>query len=73
MVAPAPAFSVAKVKSDTRRKLSIGNLLEKTMEVFQLLLASKDGLIALASVSLALTMLVSTLGAVAYKAKRSGR
>lgn len=43
------------------------------MEVFQLLLASKDGLIALASVSLAFTMLVSTLGVVTYKAKRSGR
>jgi len=48
------------------------NFLENIMEVFQLLLASKDGLAALASVSLAVTMLVSTLGTLAYKAKQSG-
>lgn len=43
------------------------------MEVFQLLLASKSGLAALASVSLAITMLISTLGLLAYKANQSGR
>ncbi len=41
------------------------------MEVFELLLASKYGFAALASVALAITMLASTLGTLAYKAKRS--
>jgi len=49
------------------------NFLEKIMEVLQLLLGSKDGLAALSSVSLAITMLISTLGALAYKANQSGR
>jgi hypothetical protein len=43
------------------------------MEVLQLLLASKDGFAALATVSLAITMLISTLGALAYKANQPGR
>lgn len=42
------------------------------MEVFQLLLASRDGFAALASVTLAVTMLATTLGTLAYKAKQSG-
>lgn len=45
--------------------------LENIMEVFELLLASKYGFAALASVALAITMLASTLGTLAYKAKRS--
>jgi len=47
-------------------------LLENIMEVFELLLASKYGFAALASVTLAVTMLASTLGTLAYKAKQSG-
>ena len=46
--------------------------LENIMEIFELLLASKYGFAALASVTLAITMLTSTLGTLAYKAKRSG-
>jgi len=42
------------------------------MEVFELLLASNSGLAALASVGLAVTMLASTLGGLAYKANKSG-
>lgn len=42
------------------------------MEIFELLLASKDGLAALASVGLAITMLASTLGTLIYKATQSG-
>ena len=49
------------------------NFLEKIMEILQLLLASKDSFAALATVSLAITMLISTLGALAYKANQSGR
>lgn len=44
--------------------------LENIMEVIQLLTASKDGLTALASVTLAITMLVASLGALAYKAQQ---
>ncbi len=42
------------------------------MELFELLMTSKDGFAALASVGLAITMLASTLGALAYKANQSG-
>lgn len=43
------------------------------MEVLQLLLASKNGLVALTSVSLAVAMLTSSLALLAYKAKQTGQ
>lgn len=46
--------------------------LENIMEMFELLLTSKYGFAALASVTLAITMLVSTLGTLAYKVRQSG-
>jgi hypothetical protein len=57
----------------TAKFLSRPNFLEKIMEILQLLLASKVGFAALATVSLAITMLISTLGALAYKANKAGR
>ena len=42
------------------------------MELSELLLESKYGFAALASVALAITMLASTLGGLAYKARQSG-
>jgi len=43
------------------------------MEVINLLFASKAGLAAFASVTLAVTMLGVTLGGLAYKAKQGGK
>jgi len=40
------------------------------MDVFSLLMASKDGVVALTSVTLAVTMLVGTLGALVHKSKQ---
>ncbi len=40
------------------------------MDIFSLLLASKDGVIALASVTLAITMLVGILGGLVHKANQ---
>jgi hypothetical protein len=42
------------------------------MEIFQLLVDSKHGVAALATVSLAVTILISSLGALAYKARAGG-
>jgi hypothetical protein len=48
-------------------------LQEIVMEVIQLLVASKYGFAALASVSIAVLMLASTLGGLAYMAGKPSR